>query len=94
LPDPAWRYPVLLRFDVFCGVARAMRDLSDGSETTMIAVHISAVHHASVLMSGYRIMEIVDVFGKGGLTPIGVADVIILTVHNEPSKTDGHSDSA
>jgi hypothetical protein len=27
-----------------------IRDLSDGSETTTTAVHISAVHHASIVL--------------------------------------------
>jgi hypothetical protein len=41
-------YPLVLRLDVFCGVDRAIRDLNEGSETTITAVLISAVHHASV----------------------------------------------
>jgi hypothetical protein len=49
-PDPGCKYPVLLRFAVFVGVVWTMRDLSDGSETTTTAVHISAVHHASVVV--------------------------------------------
>jgi hypothetical protein len=44
---PVCMYPLVLRFDVFVGVARIMRTLSEGSETTITAVHISAVHQQS-----------------------------------------------
>lgn len=42
-------YPLVLRLDVFCGVDRTMRDLNEGRETTITAVAISAVHHASAV---------------------------------------------
>jgi hypothetical protein len=49
VPEPGCRYPLLLRFAVFVGVVRTMKDLREGSETTIMAMHISAVHHASGL---------------------------------------------
>jgi hypothetical protein len=42
-------YPLVLRLDVFVGVDRMIRDLREGRETTIIAVLISAVHHASIM---------------------------------------------
>lgn len=42
-------YPLVLRFDVFAGVDLMMSTLSAGSETTIVAVQISAVHHRSAL---------------------------------------------
>ena len=45
-------YPLVLRLDVFMGVDRTMRYLREGRETTIIAVLISAVHHASVVTLG------------------------------------------
>ena len=44
-------YPSVLRLDAFVE-GRTMRDLSEGRETTIVAVYISAVHHASMYMLG------------------------------------------
>ena len=40
----------MLRLVVLGGVDRTTRALSAGRETTIVAVHISAVHHASAMM--------------------------------------------
>jgi hypothetical protein len=42
-------YPLVLRFDVFAGVDLMISTLSAGSETTIVAVQISAVHHKSAM---------------------------------------------
>jgi hypothetical protein len=46
----------VLRLDVLVGVALTRKALSVGSETTIVAVHISAVHQRSKLcqISGLR----------------------------------------
>ena len=42
-------YPLVLRgYEVLFGEGRTMRFLRAGKETTMVAVHISAVHQRSV----------------------------------------------
>ena len=47
LLEPVCMYPLVLRLEVFVGVDRAMSDFREGRETTITAVLISAVHHAS-----------------------------------------------
>jgi hypothetical protein len=42
-------YPFVLRVEVFAGDDRMIRTLNAGSVTTIVAVHISAVHHKSIL---------------------------------------------
>lgn len=53
-------YPFVLRLDVFVGVDRMMRDLREGRETTITAVLISAVHHASMMALGLCEIELFD----------------------------------
>jgi branched-subunit amino acid permease len=53
LPQLVFMYPLVLRLAVFVGVDRMMRALREGSETTIIAVLISAVHHASMIALGF-----------------------------------------
>jgi hypothetical protein len=45
-------YPLVLRLEVFVGVGRKMSGFREGRETTITAVLISAVHHASAVRLG------------------------------------------
>jgi hypothetical protein len=55
---------LLLRLDVFIEIGRTMRGLRVGRETTITAVHISAVHHASAVLLGRSERGMFDAIGK------------------------------
>jgi hypothetical protein len=57
-------YPLVLRLEVFVGVDRKMSVFREGRETTITAVLISAVHHASVVRLGLN-KKIFDVTVEG-----------------------------
>lgn len=89
--DPACTYPVLLRLVVAGDWDLTMSDLRKGSETTMTAVHISAVHHRSVRgLVGVTS----DEAAQATLTSVGVSDVVIHIVYDETGETNGHGDNA
>lgn len=76
----------MLRFDVLAGVAWRMRGLREGRETTITAVHISAVHHVSAIML-VRERRRWKMSGKSTARRI-VDAVIRCTVCNETGETD------
>ena len=69
-----------------------MRDFREGSDTTMTAVHISAVHQRSGVVLVRGAVEVV--IRKGQLTSVGVIDIVVHVVHDESSETDRHGKRA
>ena len=73
-----------------------MSDLKKGSETTMTAVHISAVHQRS--NGSCQHVALPGSFSRplflGKLTAVCVGNVVVLAVDNESRQTDRHGDSA
>jgi hypothetical protein len=57
-------YPLVLRLELFLGVGRRMSGFREGRETTITAVLISAVHHASAVKLGLG-EEIFDTISGG-----------------------------
>jgi hypothetical protein len=55
----------------------------------MTAVHISAVHHASVHLLVYKHITRMEELTSGC-----IANAIVRTVHDEPSKTDNHGNGS
>jgi hypothetical protein len=97
--------PLKLLMDVFMGVDRTMRDLRAGRETTITAVHISAVHHASAVMLGLGEREMFNAIGKrpgmercrrkqtGRPTSRRVVNCVIrCSVYDETGEADGDCD--
>jgi hypothetical protein len=93
----------VLRLDEFVGVARTIRALSEGSETAIVAVHISAVHQKSnrcQICSEEEFVEDKVVTGmheriSNGLTASCIVNIVIAgSVHKESCQTDNNRDKS